>query len=331
MVAAAPASLGEFGRIRRYFAPLASGAPGALGLTDDAALIDLPPGERLVVTADAIVEGVHFLPFDPPDRIARKLLRVNLSDLAAMGAVPAWYVLTMAVPARCDDAWVEAFARGLALDQAEFGIHLLGGDSVSTPGPITLSVTAFGRVAAGAEIRRSGARPGDLVFLSGTVGDGALGLLAATGQLSDLMPEERRFLVERYQLPRPRVTLGPALAGLAHAMMDVSDGLAADLGHVAAASGSGAVLESWRVPLSAAAAAALAQAPDLLETVLSGGDDYELLFTAPAEAGAAIMAAALTAGVPVTMIGRVVEGEGVVVLDRDGAALPLARTGFRHA
>ncbi|MGB8843303.1 MAG: thiamine-phosphate kinase, partial [Aliidongia sp.] len=159
-----PAELGEFGRIQHLLAPLAT-APGAFGLTDDAALLELPSGERLVVTADVLVEGVHFLAGDPPDLIARKLLRCNLSDLAAMAAVPVAYVMTMALPQRCDDGWVARFAQGLAADQAEFGVHLLGGDSVSTPGPITLSVTAFGRVSAGGAVRRSGARPGDIVYV----------------------------------------------------------------------------------------------------------------------------------------------------------------------
>ncbi len=211
-----PAELGEFGRIARFLAPLAAGAPGALGLTDDAALIALAPGERLVITADAIVEGVHFLPEDPPDLVARKLLRCNLSDLAAMGAVAQSYVMTMALPKRCDDAWVERFAAGLAVDQAEFGIALLGGDSVSTPGPIALSVTAFGRVAAGREIRRSGAQPGDILYVSGTIGDGALGLLAATGRLVGLDPAERDYLADRYrQVAAPqRDTSGRRLPAL---------------------------------------------------------------------------------------------------------------------
>ena len=324
-----PAELGEFGRIARFLAPLAAGAPGALGLTDDAALIELAPSERLVVTADAIVEGVHFLPGDAPDLVARKLLRCNLSDLAAMAAVPVSYVMTMALPVRCDDLWVERFAAGLAADQAEFGISLLGGDSVSTPGPITLSITAFGRVAAGGEVRRSGARPGDIVYVSGTIGDGALGLLAATGRLVGLDPAERDYLADRYRLPRPRVTLGPLLSGVASAMMDISDGLVGDLDHLAAASGVAAVIDATRLPLSTAAASVMAEAVDHLETVLTGGDDYELLFTAAPDADIAGLAAGV--GVPVTAIGRIEAGAGVQVLDRDGGPLPLTRRGFRHA
>ncbi|MEI9982647.1 MAG: thiamine-phosphate kinase [Aliidongia sp.] len=318
-------ALGEFGRIARFLAPLAAGAPGALGLTDDAALIEVAAGDRLVMTADAIVEGVHFLPDDPPDLVARKLLRCNLSDLAAMAAVPQGYVMTMALPARCDDHWVERFAEGLRADQAEFGIHLLGGDSVSTPGPITLTVTAFGRVAAGGEVRRSGARPGDIVYVSGTIGDGALGLLAATGRLVGLDPRERDYLADRYRVPRPRLALGRALSGVASAMMDISDGLVGDLEHIAEASDVAAVIDASLLPLSTAATSVLAEAVEHVETVLTGGDDYELLFTAPPDA-----ALPEIPGVPVTAIGRIEAGSGARVLDRDGGDLPLGRRGFRH-
>jgi thiamine-monophosphate kinase len=322
-----PAPLGEFGRIARFFAPLAAGAPGALGLTDDAALVDCPAGERLVVTVDAMVEGVHFLSRDPPDLIARKLVRVNLSDLAAMAARPVGYFLTTALPKSHGDGWLEGFAAGLAQDQAEFGITLLGGDSVSTPGPVSLTLTALGRVAVGGEVRRGGARPGDLVFVSGTIGDGALGLEAAQGKLDGLLdPAEVAFLADRYRLPRPRVGLGPRLSGLATAMMDVSDGLVGDLGHICAVSRVAGVIEAGRVPLSAAAA----RLPDRLATVLTGGDDYELLFTAPPDRQADVRAAAKAAAVPVTAIGRIEAGQGVRVLDRAGSEIPLDGLGWRH-
>jgi thiamine-monophosphate kinase len=323
------AGSGEFGRIARYFAPLAA-TPGALGLTDDAALLSPAMGEELVVTADALVEGVHFLPGDPPDLIARKLLRCNLSDLAAMAARPFAYVLTMALPGRCDDLWVERFAHGLGEDQAAFGITLLGGDSVSTPGPISLSLTAFGLVRSGTAVRRNGARAGDLVYVSGTIGDGALGLLAATGQLDGIDLDHRHWLADRYRLPQPRVTLGPALAGLASAMMDISDGLVGDLDHIAETSYVAAVIEAPRVPISAAAASVLALDPGLLETILTGGDDYELLFTIRPDAVAELQRCAAEAGVPVTAIGRIDAGEGVRVLDRAGCDLALSRRGFRH-
>ena len=320
-------ALGEFGRIARFFAPLASGAPGALGLTDDAALVDCPPGERLVVTVDAMVEGVHFLADDPPELVARKLVRVNLSDLAAMAARPVGYFLTTALPKFRGDDWLAGFAAGLAQDQAEFGITLLGGDSVSTPGPVSLTLTALGRVPAGAEVRRGGARPGDLVFVSGTVGDGALGLEAAQGKLDGLLePADVAYLADRYRLPRPRVGLGPRLSGLASAMMDVSDGLVGDLGHICEVSGVAGVIEAGQVPLSVAAA----KLPDRLETILTGGDDYELLFTVPPERRDAVTAAADAAGVPVTTIGRIEAGQGVRVLDGEGREMALAGIGWRH-
>jgi thiamine-monophosphate kinase len=320
-----PAALGEFGRIAKFFAPLAT-APGALGLTDDAALVDCPTDERLVVTVDAMVEDVHFLGTDPPDLVARKLVRVNLSDLAAMAARPVGYFLTTALPKSRGDDWLERFAQGLAQDQAEFGITLLGGDSVSTPGPVCLTLTAFGRIPAGSEVRRGGAKPGDLVFVSGTIGDGAFGLEAARGQFDGLLdPAEVAFLADRYRLPRPRVGLGPRLAGLASAMMDVSDGLAGDLGHICAVSGVAGVIEAGRVPLSVAASRL-----GRPETVLTGGDDYELLFTAPPGRRDAILTAASAAGVPVTIIGWIEAGQGVRVLDAAGAELRLAGQGWRH-
>jgi thiamine-monophosphate kinase len=322
-----PATLGEFGRIARFFAPLASGAPGALGLTDDAALIDCPPAERLVVTVDAMVEGVHFLGSDPPDLVARKLVRVNLSDLAAMAARPVGYFLTTALPKSRGDDWLAGFAAGLAQDQAEFGIALMGGDSVSTPGPITLTLTAFGRIDVGAEVRRGGACPGDLVFVSGTIGDGALGLEAAQGKLDGVLgPADVAFLADRYRLPRPRVVLGPLLSGLASAMMDVSDGLVGDLGHICTVSGVAGVVEAARVPLSVAAA----RLPDRLATVLTGGDDYELLFTASPDRQAQILAAAKASGVPVTAIGRIEAGQGVRVRDAAGSEIVLDGVGWRH-
>ncbi|MGH7125274.1 MAG: thiamine-phosphate kinase, partial [Stellaceae bacterium] len=276
---AAP-KLGEFERIARFFAPLA--APEALGLVDDVAIIPGPPGQQYVLKTDAIVEGVHFLPDDPADQVAQKLLRVNLSDLAGKGATPVGYLLTTALPRERDEAWLERFAEGLARDQKEFGIGLLGGDSVATTGPATLSVAAVGRVRTGETVLRSGAKPGDTVFVSGTLGDGALGLKALRGELSELSPAHRDFLTDRYRLPRPRLNLGRALVGIAHAMMDISDGLVADLRHICETSGVGAVVEAERLPLSPAARAAISADGSLVMAVLAGGDDYELLFTAPA-------------------------------------------------
>lgn len=320
----------EFALIARHFRPLAERVPGALGLADDAALLDPPTGRTLVLAADAMVEGVHFLPDDPPETIGRKLLRVNLSDLAAMGAVPIGYLMTTALPRPLDESWLAAFSRGLAADQQLFEIGLLGGDTVATPGPLTLSLTILGTVAPGAALTRSGARVGDEVWLSGTLGDGALGLLALTGRLSGLSEPDRAFLAERYRLPRPRLGLGQRLAGLASACLDVSDGLVQDLGHLCRASGLGAVVDAASLPLSAAAHAAVAADPARLATCLTGGDDYELVFAAAPEAAGAIERVGRIAGVPVSRIGRFVAGDGVRVLAPDGAELPLGAAGWSH-
>jgi thiamine-monophosphate kinase len=320
--------LDEFERIARFLAPLA--APGALGLRDDVALIDGPPGEEYVLKTDAIVEGVHFLTDDPPGQVAQKLLRVNLSDLAAKGAAPVGYLLMTALPPSRDEAWLAAFAQGLAADQATYGIGLLGGDSVATAGPVTLSVTAIGKVPAGRAVLRSGAQAGDLVFVSGTLGDGALGLAALRGGLDPLAPAHRAFLADRYRLPQPRLSLGRRLVGIAHAMMDISDGLVADLGHICAASGVGAEVEAARLPLSAAARAAIAADPARLMAALSGGDDYELLFTAAPAAEGAIAALSREIGVSLTRIGRIEAGSSVSVLDPTGAPMPVPVGGYRH-
>ena len=292
---------GEFELIRRFLAPLATAA-GAGGLEDDGALLDAPEGQRrLAVTTDTMVEGVHFPPDGPPGLIARRLLRSNLSDLAAMAARPEGYLLNLALSARIDDPWLEAFAAGLAADQEEFGISLLGGDTVGTPGALTLTVTAFGSAAS--PVRRSGAAPGDLVFVTGPVGDGYFGLKAVRGEMA--APR----LAERYWLPSPR--FGAAEGATAAA--DISDGLVADLGHICRASGVGAVIDLEAVPLSAEVAALGAQAR---LAALTGGDDYELVFTAPRSTAIAI--------------GRIVSGEGVTVLDGSGQPVALARQGYRH-
>lgn len=321
---------GEFDLIARYFAPLAG--PEGLGLKDDAALLTPPEGEDLVLTADANVVGVHILPDAPADIVARRLLRTNLSDLAAKGARPLGYLLTLALPADIDAAWVEAFAAGLARDQADYGLNLFGGDTVSTPGPVVASITAFGAVASGRMLRREGAAPGDALFVTGSIGDGAFGLEAASGGLTDLTAEHRAFLADRYLLPRPPVAFGQALAasGLATAAADVSDGLIADAGHVAEASGVAIDVAAAATPFSPAAQAVLAAAPARLAEALTGGDDYEIVFAAPPDAEAALRRLAEEADTVVTRIGDVRKGAGVRALAVDGAELPLDRRGFEH-
>ncbi len=320
----------EFDLIARHFAPLAAAAPGALGLTDDAALIAPAPGRRHVIATDTLIGGVHFLTDDPADLVARKLLRVNLSDIAAMGAVPRFYLLAFSLSATVDDSWVAAFAAGLARDQDEFDVTLIGGDTTSTPGPTNLTLTAIGEVADGAELRRSTARPDDVIYVSGTIGDAALGLAVLKGDFAGLPEPHRAVLIDRYRLPRPRVALGPALCGIATAAIDISDGLVADLGHVCAASGVGARIEQARIPLSDAAAAATLADPGAISAILTGGDDYELAFTAPEDAAGAVAEAARAAGVPVAAIGRITAGGGVGVVDGAGREIGLESAGYSH-
>lgn len=313
---------GEFEFIARRLRPLAM-APGALGLADDAALLDPRPGMQLVLTKDAMVAGVHFLADDPADLIARKLLRVNLSDLAAMGAAPLGYLLALARPREIADEWLAAFCAGLAADNATFRTSLLGGDTVSTPGPLTLSLTAIGELHKGTALLRSGARPGDEIWVSGTLGDAALGLAVLQDKLGVAEPM-RSHLVERYRLPRPRLVLGQALRGLAHAAIDISDGLLADLGHVVETSNLGAEVRADLLPLSS---------PDLAgaqEAALSGGDDYELLFTAQPSQRDAIEGLAKKLDLPLTRIGAIHADAGIRVLDATGAEVHPKRTGWQH-
>jgi thiamine-monophosphate kinase len=324
-----PAS-SEDSLIARYFRPLATD-PGAFNLGDDAAVLK-PSGDDIVVTTDAIVEGVHFLADDPPDTVARKALRVNLSDLAAKGATPAGFVLTLALRA-ADDAWLTLFARGLGSDAGLFDCPLLGGDTVSTPGPLTISITAFGRVPAGKMVRRSGAKPGDRVVVTGTIGDAALGLDILKGGAAAALADAgaKAMLIGRYRVPQPRNALAKAVRDHAHAAIDVSDGLAGDLAKLCGVSGVSAVIDAPSIPLSAAAAALLARGTVSMETIVSGGDDYEVLCTVPEDSFEAFAQAASHAGVAVTSIGMVVAGSSVPsFLDGEGGEIVLPRLSYSH-
>jgi thiamine-monophosphate kinase len=324
---------GEDRLIARFFRPLAT-HPGALGLSDDAATLTPPPGSDLVLTTDAVVGGLHFFPDDPPDLIAKKALRVNLSDLAAKGARPAGFVLSLALPPTADESWLEAFAHGLGADAQAYGCPLLGGDTTRTDGPVTITITAIGTVPTGAMVRRRGARPGDRVVVTGTIGDGALGLHVRrdlqTAARWRLNRQQRQYLLRRYLLPQPRNALAEALRQHASAAMDVSDGLAGDLAKVCAVSGVRADVEAERVPLSDAARAALASEPALIEMALTGGDDYEVVATVPPVATAALVAAAKAAGVALTEIGSIAVGSGVDFRDQAGNALLFKQLSFSH-
>lgn len=308
--------LDEFGQIARLYRPLTRGAPEALDLLDDAAVIPSRPGFDLVVTKDAMVEGVHFLVGEAPDMIARKLLRVNLSDLAAKGAKPYGYFLAVAWPKSCDWSARQRFADGLTQDGQIFDLTLLGGDTVSTSGPLTLSLTMLGWVPSGRMIRRGGGRPGDLVMVSGAIGDGFLGLAAARGEI----PDADGYLAGRYRLPTPRLDLEAALSVGANAAADVSDGLIADAGHVARASRCGLRLDLDRLPLSPAGRGWLAGQADrtaALVSLASGGDDYEIVCAAPAPLEGFTVVGALTVG----------DERDVRV---DGARIEAGPGGWRH-
>ncbi len=322
----------EFGDIARRFAPLSFGAPEALGLLDDAAVIGARPGYDLVITQDALVEGVHFMPHERPDRVAQKLLRTNLSDLAAKGAQPYGCFLSINWPSHYDDAARDLFAAALKTDLAQYGLALFGGDTTATPGPLTASLTALGWVEAGNMIRRAGAKAGDLVCVSGTIGDAYLGLRLARGEDLGLSAADQAFLLDRYHCPQPRLDLRSALLGHAQAAADVSDGLVADCGHIARASGLGLVLDLDKIPLSAAARRWVAFAPDPAKALLglaTGGDDYEITCAIAPGSLQAVLAATGEACTALTMIGRF-EAAPEVDVRFYGDRLEVAAAGYQH-
>jgi len=317
-------------------APLAEGFAGAFGLQDDCALLTPAPGTELVLETDPVAEGVHFLSSDAPEDVAWKALAVNVSDLAAKGAAPLAYLMALSFPAAPDRAWLTRFAAGLGEAQARFGCQLVGGDTDRRPGPLTITITAIGSVPAGTMVRRATARAGDLVFVSGTIGDAGLGLalrkdasLATAWGLSRAEAEE---LVARYVRPEPRLALGPTLRAHASAAMDISDGLVKDVGRMCKASDVAAHMAAADVPLSAAVRKVVARSPQMLARLLTAGDDYEVLAAVASGQAQALSAAATAAGVPVTRIGALSAGPArVEVTGPDGRKLALPRaTGWDH-
>ena len=318
--------------VAEHFRPLAAGFPGAFGLTDDCAVIAVPPGHELVVKTDPVAAGVHFLADDDPADIAWKALAVNVSDLAAKGALPIAYVMALSFPDQPTDDWLARFAEGLGQAQSAFGMHLAGGDTDRRPGPISISITAFGSVPAGRMVRRGTARPGDRVYVTGTIGDAWLGLGARTGAgptLAGLSDEQRAHVLSRYARPEPRLALRPALGACASAAMDISDGLVKDLGRMAHASGVAATIWLAEIPLSSAAVDLVRTDPALLLRLATAGDDYELLVTVAEAQITAFEREAAAAG-RITCIGEIGTGAGVTVHDVDGRPMAITRTGYEH-
>ena len=315
--------------IARFFKPLASD-PGALGLSDDAAFLTPPPGCDLVLKTDAIVGGVHFFPDDTAHTVASKALRVNLSDLAAKGARPLGYLLSLAIPKNIGEDWLAGFAEGLRADAVLFGCPLFGGDTDRTPGPITISIAMFGSVPAGTMVRRSGATPGDRVFVSGTIGDAALGVMVRGDKIEKLSEPHRKHLLSRYLLPQPRNALAEAVRTHASAAMDISDGFVGDFTKLCRVSGVGADIEIARIPVSDAAKAVIAGDSSMLETAMTGGDDYEIVCTVPAAKADSFRGAAKAVHIAVTEVGEVKAGKGTRFLGADGRALSFKHGSYSH-
>jgi thiamine-monophosphate kinase len=322
----------EFALIESYFAPLAKGHPGSFGLRNDAAALAVSADRDLIATADLLIAGVHFRAQDPPAAIAAKCLAVNLSDLASMGAKPLGYLLSICWPAAPEGDWVAAFTDGLRQTQEAFGMALLGGDTTAGGGSLVIGVTALGEAPKGRALTRGGARKGDHVYVSGTLGDAALGLRVLNGDLKALPKKAADFLIGRYRLPSARVALGRGLlkGRLASACIDISDGLLADARHIAETSEIGISIRRGDLPLSESAGALVNRDASLWRDVLTGGDDYELLFTAPPAKEPALRNLAERLDLRLTAIGTVGEGDSVQLHDESGNVVSVDGTGWRH-
>ncbi len=325
---------GEFELIKEFFVPLAKD-PGSLGLTDDAAVLTPRSGFDLVLTKDVLAADIHFFSQDAPEAVAAKALRVNLSDLAAKGARPRGYLMGLALPSDWTAGWLRRFCNGLAADQAAYDVLLLGGDTIRSGNGLQVSITAIGEVETGKAVRRSGARPGDHVFVTGTIGDAAAGLKSRVdtdfSRRTGLSESDEQYIRDRYLLPRPRTHLAALLTEYANAALDVSDGLIADCGHMAGTSAADIILEFAQVPLSKALRQVKSTSPADFALCLNGGDDYEILASVAAESAGAFQKAAEEIGCPVFEIGRVESGPGQVHLVDAGQPLTFDPDGgFRH-
>lgn len=317
--------MNEFAWIARYFKPLSSGEAGSLGLADDVATLTPPAGHSLVITTDSIHEGVHFLPDTNPALVARKALRVNLSDLAAKGVKPHAYTLALSLSNNCGESWIASFSQGLAQDQALFGCHLVGGDTTHTLGPLSITITLFGFAKHSDMLLRSGAHVDDIIYVSGSIGDAALGLQLLQNPPT-ILPSYAALAIERYHLPQPRTALGQSLVGIASSSMDISDGLVQDLEHLSRASGVGADIHLSHIPMLGGDALTEQERVERA----TAGDDYELLFTASKAQADQIGSVAAAQGITITAIGQITPQSEVRVLNRDGREIHLTRKGYQH-
>ena len=321
--------MNEFDRIHTFFKPLAT-HEAALELLDDVAILSPKAGMQIILTTDAISQGIHFIGDEPPSEIAQKLMRVNLSDIAAKGGVPIGYLLDIMLPRELTDEWFENFASGLARDQKEFGLSLLGGDTISTSGTPSFSMTMIGEVPNGKALLRSGAKAGDAIVVSGNLGEGAAGLLASCKKLSAISDIDAAYLISRYRLPQPRLAAGRAMQNIANASMDISDGLMQDLGHMCKASGVGATVHVETIPITASIRKLWLSGDMTTEDIVAGGDDYELLFALPPAQISNLPKLSKKAGAPLTIIGEFTDAHSDVRLQRDGNLVSLTKQGYSH-
>ena len=322
--------LNEFELVKRHLEPLVLDREAAASLKDDCAVFGISSGHEVAISVDTLIADIHFFKNDPPKQIAQKVLRVNLSDLASSGAEPKFYFLAMSLPSTIGMDWIEQFCLGLGADQTKFGISLLGGDTTSTPGPLSLTVTVIGEVPKGKAIRRGGAIEDEDVYLTGVIGDAALALSLIKTKGLDSVSKNFPVLLERYRLPQPRTVLAPDLRQIASACIDISDGLAADLEHICKTSGIAADIKISLLPISDAARVLIKEDKKKWETIISGGDDFELLFTAQPKFSSVIKRLSKEKNIQINCIGKTKKGSGVRFFDSKGKLFAVKKRGWQH-
>jgi len=320
--------MNEFDLISKYFSPLAKAVRGAEGLTDDACFLKIKNTGTMVVTTDTIIEDVHYISDTPAELIARKLLRVNISDLAAKSAIPAYYTLNITMNEKVDEAWLDSFTRGLKADQRKYGIMLAGGDTTRSTGRMSFSVTAIGESIK--PVKRATAKQGDIIYVTGSIGDSFLGLQLRQSKLERTAITRADYFINRYNLPEPKLDFGVLLGGFASAACDISDGLVADLGHICQASDAAAMIRSSAIPLSTQALSLIKRGSYKLEQFITHGDDYEICFTVPPHKQAIAEEAARKTETRISAIGEVIKGKGVLVINDKGRPVIVNHGGYSH-